>query len=657
MRPYINKIESNIKNGTVSQPGRKTLILGPSGSGKSAQVNALEAAGSGKVSDVAGRALLAKDADLSMLTHGSKVWAVAKMDDGMVANFELEKGHRSKRSGPEIAFPLRDVRDAILGSPETARKWVLGRTDDVIDWDALLTLIPPSLHTRLATIVGGGDLVVGAADAITGSLETARKRVREANAEAKAARSVSAPPGPPPTDEEIKNLEGIIRGWDARGAAPAIDATRNALASARENADRLAKVIASAEAEIATLKITPTTPLRRAAVEVIEAMAQAKAPQCWICGGTCNSNTIASRAQLGRARITEEAATARRKLDLEFALREANADIGAARREVERLTAEEARISRLATDAGAIGASLPMAKEEAETQLRSMHSRRVGWEAARRAEERALASEREVIEWDQLAEALSKALGVLVEKARIGFEARVQKFLPESDIFGIDLLDGDREILRVGLRRSGVHDRGAQHPEPPRLAGLDAALSGAEWSRVTAALALATAPATGPCVVVPEERAFDAHTLAIVLEAFDKAIQGDDAPQLIVTSPVEPARIPAGWTVIRTGTIEVARYTELAEGEPFTLPGSRVLGDAVIKGMGVTIENPALAEDMPKHRGRPKGSKNKTKGEVNPQNAPPEVSSIFEMVKGEDGRQIGLKEVPTKTSPFDPFGE
>jgi hypothetical protein len=423
-------------------------------------------------------------------------------------------------------------------------------------------------------------------------------------------------------------------------------------------------------------------------------MAQVKAAQCWICGGACNSSTVAQRAQVGRARITEEAVAARRKLDLEFALREAMADIGAARREVDRLTAEEARISKLSTSATALGTALPMSREEAETQLRAMHSRRAGWAAARRGEELALAAEKESVEWGQLADALSKALGVLVEKAKIGFEARVQKFLPSSDIFGIDLLDGDREILRVGLRRNvKIGDKLGD-------AQLDAALSGAEWSRVTAALALATAPATSPCVVVPEERAFDANTLAIVLEAFDKAIQGDDAPQIIVTSPVEPVQIPPGWTVIRVGELpEVTKAPKAAkEKEPESLLEKiGIVGPPLEKGFaqpdapaGTSVfdepkpvdleardarEREAL--NLPKRRGRPPGKKNAQKAET-PGAVTKEMEEIaaesrktspaaeapleFFPVKDAEGNTVGLKpkkeepEAPRSSSDlFDPF--
>lgn len=616
-RPYVTKLESCIKGGVVAQPGRKTLILGPNGSGKSARVNALEAAGSGKVSDVAGRAILALDADLSMLAHASKVWSIAKLSDGAGdAAWELERGHRAKRTGPEISFPLREVRAAILGSPETARRWILEMAG-AFGGDEVQELVPESLHTRLGAVMGVDDGTgPRPSERLVAALEIARKRVREANAAAKASRAVTAPPGPPPSDDEIAKLEGIIRAWQARGnGSAALDRLHGDMKLVRENADRLTRAIAEHENEIAAIgPITPTTALRRAAVDVITSLAKSGASTCPICGCGCNPATITKRAEIGAAKIAEEGAKAKRKLDLEFALREATTDLAAARREISRLEAEETRLAKLGDPTGP---APEISRADAQVQLRGAIERRAGWATYRRAEERALELERESTEWAQLADALSKALGVLVEKARTAFEARVQRFLPSGDVFGIDLLDGEREVLRVGLRR----------PE-----GLDCALSGAEWARVTAALALATAPSEGPCVVVPEERAFDPATLASVLETWDKALPGDDAPQLVMTSPVAPERIPAGWTVIRLDE-----------------PAAKAPNPD--RAMPELDPKDPLTADVPKRRGRPRGAKNKPKGE--PTTAPETMGVIeFRPTMGPDG-QMKLEEVPGPTEDED----
>lgn len=639
MRPYVSKIDSNFKGGCTAELGRKTLIVGPSWSGKSRIVNAIEAAGSAKVSDVAGRALLAKGAELSVLADGDTAFANARLDDGTALDFSVERGHNPKRTGPEIAFPLREARAAILGSPETARKWVLEVAGEMT-WGEVVALVPASLAERLAKIpLGSFSDTYKASDALVSALEGARRHVREANASARAARSISAPPGPPPSDDEIARLEGIVKGWEARGAGGAIDTVREALATARGNTDRLAAAVQAHEAELAGLQtLAPTSKLRESAVEVAEAVANAKLTSCPICGCGCDPVIVAGRAAGARKKIQADAAKGKRRLDLEFALREANADLGASRREVARLEAEATKLARLGGDGKALGEPLPMSKEAAETELRSLRDRRAGWAATRRMEEQALVAEREATEWGQLAEALSKAMGTLVEKARSGFEAKVQRFLPSSMVFGIDLLDGDREVLRVGLRESVGGPLCAQVAMGPS----HIALSGAQWVIITAALALATAPEKGPCIVVPEDRAIDADNLVKVLEVWGSVLASDDAPQIVMTSTVTPSMIPAGWTVVWTD----ARYKAAPIIESQTLaapPATNVprppqfAGPTIVtSGLpgGETVVVPA-----PKRRGRP--PKAKPNGDPAatpaPTTKPEVVAEFFPSKVNEDG--------------------
>ena len=544
-RPYVNKVESIIKGTVVCQPGRRTLIVGKNGIGKSRIVNSVEAAGTGKVSDVAGRALLARDADLFMLAppEAERVWSVVKLSDGGEASWSIDKGHKAKRTGPEIAFPLRDAREAILGSPETARKWIL-RHGGEMDWNKdVVSLIPESLRKMLNSEWEVTAAEHGTASAIAGALEAARQRVRELNATVKAQRTVTAPPQPPPTDAELQALESIISTWKSQeGRArlgSQVDSLRAQLAEAKLQAETHSNRLQGIEGELAAIPPVPSQALREAAVLVCEAMARASMKECALCGGKTDPADIQRRADLGRSKINEALQATKRRSDLEFAQREAVSDLAFVRREVVRLTELVDEATKLA---GVGVVALPEIDEETATvRLASLRAIQAGWNSARRAEELALQAERDAQEWDQLADALAKALGVLVEKARVGFESRVQKFLPNSDLFGVDLLDGDREVLRIGLRR--LHgDRMVLHP----------ALSGAEWARVTAALALATAPAEGPCVIVPEERAFDPETLADVLAAFDQGLlaAGENSPQVIVTSPVPPARVPADWVTI-----------------------------------------------------------------------------------------------------------
>jgi hypothetical protein len=130
---------------------------------------------------------------------------------------------------------------------------------------------------------------------------------------------------------------------------------------------------------------------------------------------------------------------------------------------------------------------------------------------------------------------LQEALGSLLRSAREEFVKKVQSFLPTEDQFDLVLNEGDKEVCRFGFVRD---------------ANLHTALSGAEWARLTLALACAsTKPEKDSLIVfVPEERAFDPETLRAVLIALTNA-----PGQVIITTPVKPSgKLPKGWTLVET---------------------------------------------------------------------------------------------------------
>ena len=81
---------------------------------------------------------------------------------------------------------------------------------------------------------------------------------------------------------------------------------------------------------------------------------------------------------------------------------------------------------------------------------------------------------------------------------------------------------------------------------------LHTALSGAEWARLTMAVAAARLRLTGhdgPVVISPKERAWDPATLTSAMRALT------DAPgQVLLLSPIKPkGRLPKGWTMVEVG--------------------------------------------------------------------------------------------------------
>jgi hypothetical protein len=115
---------------------------------------------------------------------------------------------------------------------------------------------------------------------------------------------------------------------------------------------------------------------------------------------------------------------------------------------------------------------------------------------------------------------------------------------------------------------------------------LRSALSGAEWAMVTCAIASAVVGDV-PSIIVPEERAFDPVTLSAALHAFSR-FDG----QVIVTSPIDPAEIPSGWTVIRTSGVGATVGTA-APAAPPEVPVKRRPGRP---------RNPARAQEEAERR-------------------------------------------------------
>ena len=148
-----------------------------------------------------------------------------------------------------------------------------------------------------------------------------------------------------------------------------------------------------------------------------------------------------------------------------------------------------------------------------------------------RETERAAAAE--VEGWTYLRAICSSLVEELVEGAVSTFTARVQRFLPETDEFGIRLTTNS---IRYGLVEGAADNR-----------VLHTALSGAEWARVSLALAAVCTPEEADVsVLVPEDRAWDAKTLKGVLKGLS-----DYDGQVIVTTTVKPFRgVPAGWTLL-----------------------------------------------------------------------------------------------------------
>jgi hypothetical protein len=162
-----------------------------------------------------------------------------------------------------------------------------------------------------------------------------------------------------------------------------------------------------------------------------------------------------------------------------------------------------------------------------------------GWKSVRSLKQEEREAKKAIETLEELIEGCKSAVDGILKSATAAFIAKVQSFLPATDAFDLVLTDGERDVCRFGFVRNG---------------NLHTALSGAEWARLTLALACAASDEAPDVlrVFVPEDRAFDAATLRDVLLALSNA-----PGQVIIATTIKPAgRLPKGWTLIETGSTD-----------------------------------------------------------------------------------------------------
>jgi len=204
----------------------------------------------------------------------------------------------------------------------------------------------------------------------------------------------------------------------------------------------------------------------------------------------------------------------------------------------------------VAMDATALQALAQSAQEE-YLRLRNLADR---WSSLKKARDTASEMAIESETYKGMKKELEGIVAGLLKRVADTFVARVQAYLPGDWKFGLQLVDGDKEVFRLGL-----------------MAGkkLRAALSGAEWATVTCALAMAISTNAGadqPVLVMPEDRGWDAGTLANVLAAW-----GAFTGQVVIGTTTKPKKVPTGWTVIDLSKAEVEAVPEVVVPEAPTM--------------------------------------------------------------------------------------
>lgn len=589
---FVKAIESNVKKGVKAELGPRTLIVGPNGIGKSSIVNAIELALSGRASDVVGRAEVARGIDLLALAPEAddSLWAKAVLSSGESASWRCDKNLKTGGAREavhdiprdvRVTFPVHDVRAALEGKPETARVWLLGRIGSAVTEAAVVGLITEDLRDTYAEVCRplGGTPVQKLLDARESVARTLRTLSSEAKAAEKLADEQGAGLGVEPSEEEIEAARVAVRNavvasanvGVARPDTAALRATAEQKVAAYQHAHGAANTLRQQVGD-APLPDENVAKLREALVRVMAFTAQQRTDACLVCGTVgIDHASVITRAQGLVGTVQADAQRSAAHASLAEAERVAEAAKAEAHAAVVAFQTAAAQ-PEPAGDPVAAAASL----REAEENLRRLENARGMWASVRAAKARARDATVRQRAYSDLKDSIAEAIGSLLERSRKEFIARVQKLLPENDVFDLVLSEGDREVCKFGFVREGA---------------LHTAVSGAEWARLTLALAASVASDAERDVslLTPEERAFDPISLRAVMAGLS------DAPgQVILTSPVAPqGRTPKGWTVIDLTPEEKPRKVR---GQAQDVVEAAVSAEPVAESAPTLAAHPAFAE-------------------------------------------------------------
>lgn len=555
---FIKSVESNVKKGAKVELTQRTLIIGPNGSGKSSIVNAVELALTGRASDVVGRTEVAKGIDLLALApaDADALWSKATLSDGRTVEWRCERN--AKTGGAREAthtlpadvkpsFPVRQVREALAGSPATVRAWLVGRIGSAVTDAAILGLLPEDLHAAYADLTK--PLFGYPAQVLLDAREAAGKQARNAGADAKAANALAESTGAglamEPSDDEVEAARLRVR-----EAAVAASSTMKArvfydLVALRADAEMKVMAYSTLNDEVAHLTVEDNHVITRPNVEVARTRdaltrvltfhGQHRAEECLVCASPIRygshdamlqrAEALAAAAQKDVAMLEAQARLEKAKAMLPEALRVAQDAVANFRAAEAAMAQADAQPATNPDPHGML--------RGAEEQVRALESARAAWQNVRAAKLRARDLSARQRLYSDLHDAIEDAIGAVLERARRDFVAKVQSYLPPEDAFDLVLSANGKDVCQFGFNRDGA---------------LHTALSGAEWARLTLALAAAVSSKdeADVAVLTPEDRAFDADTLRAVMVGMSNA-----PGQVILCSPVAPAgRTPKGWTVI-----------------------------------------------------------------------------------------------------------
>ena len=545
---YFKHVKSNVKGGVDVELGEKTIIVGPNGSGKSAVQNSLELATRGFVTDLKGRDEVRKESDLFDLGDGNELYAHATLSDDTLF---LWKTHRSGKSIKKaesmhpcaVAWPVSDIESMLKGNAETQRKWLMQVAGTVHREGIHSYLTDTDLYDRMAA-----HYIVSEAETLTKVLEasasSARKTKAQITASEQTIESMSRGLGAEPSEADIATLQQVVENALAKQTVSPAAAARLSATIVQRAQDHAVTAVGyyraqdeklrGAQEQRSQIQVPATAKLIQSLSVTVRLAAELNMPGCVMCGNETppDWNNLSAEYDQYLERFAEAQ-------QLDTLIEVLTSQVSRAKGQAEERVASW---ERLQSEYDAQGPAVVVedntaalqALREAQARLSEAQASVANWRRVR--DERELLKEKKTHYRDManLKDDCRKAMEELVQQAVRAIEEAVQAHLPDSDAFSLRL---DGKSISMGFVRDDV---------------LHTALSGAEWARLTMAVAAARLRLTGhdgPVVISPKERAWDPATLTSAMRALT------DAPsQVLLLSPIKPkGRLPKGWTMVEVG--------------------------------------------------------------------------------------------------------
>ena len=559
-RPYVEHVFSNLKSPRTNgdawgiELGQKTLLVGSNTSHKSSIVQSVELALAASADDVVGRSIVSDAALLLTLAPGDELGITARLSDGTTASYmackEDGKIKRPQHDGPgSDSLVHRSVAAALSGSPTTARKAFLEWSGGDVTRDDVLLSLPKELHNKYADIAKHRGKNLDETKTLIEVLNYANSRARELSKEIKGAELI---------------IESIGDSIEAKPSTEDLDKMRFAVADAREilnvsinqasggltvedknkkieeiKEKRDAWIDYKAQAEFTIRDLKSQLPSRGENVEhaiaIVDVAVKHDLALCPVCSSRVGLNHLKNCQQFYKEQNDTWESQSRQLLE---SIQEAEKKSIGCDNNIMTLDSQLREIeetSIIKVDSRAIPVSEAQNRlEAAMSALQKMETVNDRWSDLVGAQQRIQSFRVDQENYKKLRSACESSIGFLLSEQARSFSEIVQRYLPDAWKFKIQLMDGDREVFRMGFERHGK---------------LHCALSGAEWATVITAVGMAVASKlekTKPAVLVPYDRAWDTRTLSAVMRGF-LAFDG----QVIIASTVRPmGRPPKGWTII-----------------------------------------------------------------------------------------------------------